>query len=118
MRKSKREKMLNKIKNEIGYTEKESFYTIKPKYLRKLFKEISKSVKWKNGISKEIYILVSPNGRMESFKVTTYEDIDSIIAYTLNYNMEYVELHVDINDTISIHFKDNAYNKYYIYFDL
>lgn len=118
MRKKKIEKLVNEIKKEIGFVDNERYYTIKPRYLRELFEKISKSVKWKNGISKEIYVLVNPNGQMEQFKVVTYEDIENIIEYANHYNIENIELDFDKywND-ISIYFEDNGYNRYNIHFE-
>ena len=74
MRKQKREKILNKIKKEIGFKAGETFYEIKPSYLDDLFKEISKAVK--------TYVIVAPNGNMPSYEVTNRWDIQNMIEYS------------------------------------
>lgn len=109
MRKAKRERIITKIKNEIGFKAGERFYRITPSYLDNLFKEISKAAK--------VYVIVEPNGSMPPFKVTNRWDIQNMIDYSGKYDI--LELHLDIWETeISVNFEDNAYNKYTIYFEI
>lgn len=115
MRKTKREKLLNEIKKEIGFEKGKSFYKIKPSYLDKVFEEAYKTTRCLK--NEEVYVIVTPNGNMPSFVVTNYWDIHQMIEYSYK-EYDTLELHINIYDTIKVSFEDNSYNKYTIYFKL